>query len=88
MLFISVIFQLNGSFNRKLFLLTMGNLTGLCWSYTFKVFAAVGTEVFGKIFVCMYTVFFPFLSSIWIVSFWALTLTALHRTAVPQKVVP
>jgi len=78
-LFIALPFQLNGSFSRKMCLLALGNLTGFCWNYVFNSFAKVGTESFGKIFLDVYAVFFPFLSSIWIVSIWALTLSFLHR---------
>lgn len=78
-LFFSITFQFDGSLNRKLFLLAVGNLTGLCWSYLFANLAAAATFLFGKVFLYFYTFFFPFLSSIWIVSFWALSLTVLHR---------
>jgi hypothetical protein len=87
-LFVSLPFQLNGSLNRKLCLLALGNMTGLCWNYIFNLFAIVATDVFGKIILDMYTVFFPFLSSIWIVSFWALSLTFLHRNRTYQEVHP
>ena len=85
-LFISLPFHLNGSLNRKLCLLALGNMTGLCWNYVFNLFAIVATNAFGKIFLDVYTVFFPFLSSIWIVSFWALSLTVLHRNRTDQGV--
>ena len=78
-LFITLPFQLKGSLNTKLFLLALGNMTGLCWNYMFNFFAIAATDVFGKTFLYIYTIFFPFLSSIWIVSFWALSLTVLHR---------
>ena len=60
-LFISLAFQLNGTFNRKLFLLASGNIIGLCWNFIFYSFALAGTVFFGKIFNTLYTVFFPFL---------------------------
>jgi len=85
-LFISLPFQLNGSLNRKMWLLALGNITGLCWNLLFNLFDIVATHVFGKIFLDFYTAFFPFLSSIWIVSFWALSLTVLHRERRDQGV--
>jgi len=85
-LFVSLPFQLNGSLNRKLCLLALGNMTGLCWNYIFNLFAIVAADAFGKIFLDIYTVFFPLLSSIWIVSFWALSLTFLHRSRTDQGV--
>ena len=78
-LFISLAFQLNGTFNRKLCLLASGNIIGLCWNFIFYSFAVIGTVFFGKIFNVLYTVFFPFLSSLWIVAFWSLSLTVLQR---------
>ncbi len=78
-LFISLPFQLKGSLSRKLGLLALGNMTGLSWNYIFTSFSAAAAVFFGKIFLDVYTVFFPFLSSIWIVSFWALSLTVLRR---------
>ena len=79
-------FQLNGSLNRKLCLLAVGNLTGLCWNYLFSDFAVAATDLFGKVFLYLYTVFFPFVSSIWIVSFWALSLTVLRRRGTRREV--
>jgi hypothetical protein len=78
-LFISLPFQLNGSLTRKFCLLALGNMTGFCWNFVFNSFAVAATAFFGKIFFSVYTIFFPFLSSIWIVSIWALSLTFLHR---------
>jgi len=78
-LFISLSFQLNGAFNVKLCLLASGNVIGFCWNFIFYSFATKGTLFFGKTFGILYTVFSPFLCSIWIVAFWSLSLTVLHR---------
>jgi hypothetical protein len=78
-LFVSLMFQLQGAINRKLCLLTLGNVIGLCWNYTFNYFDVAGTISFGENFNTLYMVFFPFLSSLWIISFWSLTLSVLHR---------
>ncbi len=78
-LFISLAFQLNGGLSRKLFLLASGNMIGVCWNFIFYSFATTGTFFFGKIFNLLFTVFFPFLSSLWIVAFWSLSLTILHH---------
>jgi len=77
--FISLTIQLNGPFNRKLYLLASGNVIGFSWNFIFYSLAMVGTGFFGKDFNILFTVFFPFLSSLWIVSFWSLSLTVLHR---------
>lgn len=84
--FVSLIFQLNGSLNRKLGLLTLGNLTGLCWNLTFATFSQAATSIFGKLFQDVYSIAFPFLNSVWIVSFWALSLTFLHRSKPNREV--
>jgi hypothetical protein len=78
-LFVSLMFQLPGSINRKLCLLTLGNVIGLCWNFTFNMFDVAGTISFGENFNTLYMVFFPFLSSLWIISFWSLSLTVLHH---------
>ncbi len=79
-LFITLMFQLRGSLNRKLGLLTLGNLLGLCWNSTFNSFDVAGTVFFGTNFTFLYMIFFPFLSSVWIISFWSLSLTILNLT--------
>ena len=78
-LFVSLVFLLNGSFARKLSLLALGNLTGLFWNYLLNSFSIAASDIFGQVFRCFYDVLFPFLSSIWIVSFWALSLGVLRR---------
>ena len=78
-LFISLTIQLNGAFNRKLYLLASGNVIGFSWNFIFYSLATIGTGFFGKDFNILFMVFFPFLSSLWIVSFWSLSLTVLHR---------
>ena len=76
-LFTSLIFQLNGTLNRKLGMLALGNIIGLFWNFIFHSFAVVGVMYFGEIFGAFYTIFYPFLNLMWIVSFWSLSLAAL-----------
>ena len=78
-LFVSLLFQLKGSLNRKLGLLTAGNVLGLCWNIIFNYFDITGTLFFGSTFNNLYMVFFPFVSSLWMISFWSLSLTILHK---------
>ncbi len=78
-LFVTLMFQLNASLNRKLGLLTLGNVIGLCWNFIFNSFDVAGTISFGQNFNFLYMIFFPFLSSLWIISFWSLSLTILHN---------
>ena len=76
-LFISLIFQLNGTLNRKLGMLALGNIIGLFWNFIFYFFAVVGVVYFGEIFDAFCTIFHPLLNFMWIVSFWSLSLSAL-----------
>ena len=78
-LFISLIFQLNGTTNRKLVLLALGNIIGLFWNFVFSLFSAAGIAFFGNVFSVFYSVVFPFLNLMWIVSFWSLSLSALPK---------
>ncbi len=78
LLFVFLMFQLHGSLNRKLGLLAMGNLMGLCWNLVFNFFNIAGVYSFGENFNILYMVVFPFLSSLWMVSFWSLSLTVLR----------
>jgi hypothetical protein len=80
MLFTTVMFQLRGSVNRKLGLLSMGNIIGLFWSYIFCSLSAAGTSVFGKGFNVVYAIFYPFVNFMWVVSFWSLSLALLAPT--------
>ena len=84
-LFVSVMFYLEGSLNRKLALLTLGNVLGLCWNVTFNYLDFAGTISFGEGFNNLCGFFFPFLSSLWIISFWSLSLTILHQKSIYRK---
>ena len=79
-LFTSLIFQLNGALNRKLGMLALGNIIGLFWNFIFHSFAVVGVVYFGEIFGAFYTIFYPLLNLMWIVSFWSLSLAALPNS--------
>jgi hypothetical protein len=78
-IFMSLFFHLNGSLNLKLSLLALGNFTGLCWNFIFNSFDVAGSLVYGETFSRLCVILFPFLSSLWIVSFWSLSLTLVHR---------
>ncbi len=70
-----LISQLNGTTFRKLGLLLAGNIVGVFWNFVFLHFSLAGTEVFGKTFDVFYTIIYPFLNLIWVVSYWSLTLS-------------
>jgi hypothetical protein len=78
-IFVSLFYQINGILNLKLSLLAVGNFTGLCWNFVFNSFNMAGSIIYGETFNRLCLIFFPFLSSLWIVSFWSLSLTLVHR---------
>jgi len=52
LLFVSLTFQLNGTINRKLGIMALGNVIGLLWSFTLYFFAIAGTTFLAKYSVC------------------------------------
>lgn len=77
LLFLSITLQLNGSLNRKLGMLSLGNIIGLFWNFFLYFFAIAGVTFFGEMFNVFYAVFYPLLNFMWIVSFWSLSLSVL-----------
>ena len=86
-LFISIMFQLQGSFILKFGLLTVGNMLGAAWNYCFHMLilsaadSLVISEANPKI---LYSISYPLLNSLWVISFWSLSLTLLrfHQRAI------
>ncbi len=76
-LFVSLIFQLNGTLNRKVGMLALGNVIGLFWNFVLFYFSIAGTTYFGETFAAFYTFLYPLLNFLWIVSYWSLSLAAL-----------
>jgi hypothetical protein len=76
-LFGSLIFQLNGTLNRKLSLLTIGNIIGLFWNVLFHYFSLAGTILFGGAFNALYVILYPIFNLMWVVPFWAFSLSFL-----------
>jgi hypothetical protein len=76
----SITFQLNGTVNRKIGLLAVGNLLGLFWNLVFYNFSSAGTLAFGRVFESFYVMVFPFLNMLWIISFWSLSMAYLSKT--------
>jgi hypothetical protein len=86
-LFISVFSQLNGSFYTKLGLLLAGNFIGVVWNYLFHVaifYAAFDLTSPSNLNI-FYTLSYPFLNSLWVISFWSLSLTAFHFQKSTQR---
>jgi hypothetical protein len=86
-LFISLTWKLNGDSTRKLGLLATGNMLGLAWNYAVYslVFEVTGL---GGIFGVLSTIVYPFLDSIWIVTFWSLSLTVLPKPRILEAEKP
>jgi len=81
-LFISLLLQLKGNLPIKLGLLAAGNLIGMIWNYCFHqliVYATDSLMVSNSTLSIFYTVAYPFLNSLWVISFWSLSLAILHN---------
>lgn len=78
-LFLSFLFGLNGTLRRKLGLIALGNLMGIMWNYFLAMITDFGVSYLGDIFIICFRIFFPLLNSIWLVSFWSLSLSSLPR---------
>jgi len=82
--FASITFQFHGSLVKKIGLLTLGNYTGLFWNLVFNYFSVSAVQAAAdpfqlQLFKTCYTVFFPFLNTLWVISFWSLSLTAFRQ---------
>ena len=77
LLFISLTFGLTGKLNRKLCLLSLGNVIGLFWDFTLYSLATSGNAYFGGTFTALFRILHPFLNFVWMVSFWSISLSAL-----------
>jgi hypothetical protein len=69
LLFLSLTIHLNGSRNRKLGILALGNITDLFWNFILNYFAVTGITFFGEPFNIFYAIVYPFLNFMWIVSY-------------------
>ncbi len=82
-LFISTLFQLKGSFTRKMLILAVGNVLGVFWNFLFFQFSNLGIEYFGTVFNAIYVLIFPFINITWVVPFWSLSISLLTTKANP-----
>lgn len=76
-LFISLTFPLNGTLQRKIGMLLIGNIICLFWTHIFSLFAATVCSYFGGFYNALFMILSPFLNLIWIVSFWSISLASL-----------
>lgn len=87
--FFSLTVHLNGTLNKKIGVLALGNIMGLFWNFVLYYFAIAGVTFFGEPFNVFYAVSYPFLNFMWIVSFWSLSLTVLPKPkSTPAEVKP
>jgi hypothetical protein len=78
-LFISFTFQLNGTYTRKMGLLAVGNALGVFCNFIFVSLSTLGDAYFGQTFNVFYAISYPIVNTLWIVTFWSLSLTALPK---------
>ncbi len=80
-LFISLMLQLKGSLLLKLAMLTAGNVIGTVWNYSFHalIVSATDSSIISITNIkIIYTISYPFLNSLWFISFWSFSLTFLR----------
>jgi hypothetical protein len=85
LLFLSLTIHLNGTLNRKLVTLALGNITGLLWNFVLQYFDIAGVTFFGAPFNVFYAVSYPFLNFMWVVSFWSVSLAVLPKPKSKQS---
>ena len=78
-LFVSLAFQLAGTFTKKLGLLALSNVIGFFCNFVFNSFHIVGVEYFGEGFNVFFSISYPILNMVWMVSFWSLNLAILPK---------
>ena len=87
-LFILLLLQIRGDLPVKLGLLAAGNAIGMIWNYCFHQFVSYATDsliVSNATLNVFYTVSYPFLNSLWVISFWSLSLATLHNNNFTRK---
>ena len=83
--FLSLTIYLNGTLNQKLGILSLGNIIGLLWNLVLHYFNIACITFFGESFNLFFTITYPFLNFMWIVSFWSLSLAVLPKPISIQK---
>jgi hypothetical protein len=81
-LFLSIFFQLEGSLTKKNVILTAGNVLGASFNLLFSTFTAIAGKQLGASSELLFSLAYPILTLLWIVPFWALSLSSLPK---PQK---
>ena len=77
-LFIFLLFPLEGSLFRKIYLLVAGNIVGLAWHFIKLSFGAASVFYLGAgAFKILAVVIGPIIDLVWIVSVWSLGLSVL-----------
>jgi uncharacterized membrane protein YgaE (UPF0421/DUF939 family) len=76
-LFISLTFPLDGTLQRKVCMLILGNAIGIFWNSIFSLFADTASRYLGEFCNVLFIILNPFLNLVWIVSFWCVCLASL-----------
>lgn len=80
LLFISLIFPLDGPLSAKTILLSAGNIIGFAWNYLFYLFLYDVTISLKVRFDSAFIIVSPIANLLWIVSFWSISLTTLSSS--------
>lgn len=78
-MFVSLIFPLNGTLATKVLMLSLGNMIGLLWNSVSCLFVYALAENLGEFFSTSYLILSPFTNSMWIVTFYSLSLAILAK---------
>jgi hypothetical protein len=81
-LFLSIFYQLEGSLTKKTAILAAGNLLGTSFNFLFSTFSTIAGQQLGASLELLFSLAYPILTLLWIVPFWALSLSSLPK---PQK---
>jgi hypothetical protein len=84
-IFIFLVFPLDGPLLYKISLAAVGNMTGFGWEYFLSRLVADTCYYLGAASVAIYSIVNPFLELVWIVSMWALGLSTLASKRKQEK---
>jgi len=83
--FVSLTFPLDGTLQRKICMLLIGNIIGLLWNHIFSLFANAACSYFGEFCNALFIIMNPFLNLFWLVSFWSMSLTLLTTPKIRRR---
>jgi hypothetical protein len=78
--FVCMLFPLNGSLERKLAVLALGDIICLIWNTMFSMLVGSLAVYVWVGFNALFIMLSPFLNSLWVVSLWSISLTFLANS--------